>query len=268
MNVKGAIDMKKKVGPARFLLGTLPAFLTAVAFISFLPRAGFAQAIQVEVAGTVSNPSIKMDGVAWDGENIWVVTYQSSPIEWRIARLGEGGEVLSSFVVPVTSRDDVHNFGMTNIVSDGDTIWANHWNEGFVYNFDKEGNILAKFGVPSVNQLIPVGIAWDGERLAVLHWSDKNIYFLSRSGEELGKVSLRSLAPPADMGLAWDGTGFWAANKGANRVHRVTPEGKSTGYIIGPKKGGGGIRDLAWDGERLLLVYQQDNTVYKLTIKE
>jgi hypothetical protein len=245
----------------------LPAVVAAVLLLLLLPVFGYSQAIETEVAGTVSNPSLKMDGVTWDGEHIWVVTYQSSPIEWRIAELGGNGEVVSSFVVPVSSRDDVHNLGMTNIASDGETIWANHWNEGFIYNFDVEGNVLAKFGIHSVSQLIPVGIAWDGEHLFVLHWSDRNLYTLSRSGEELGKVSLRGLTPPPDMGLAWDGSHFWAASKGSNRVHRVTPEGKSTGYIVGPKKGGG-IRDLAWDGEHLLLVYQQDNTVYKLKIKE
>jgi DNA-binding beta-propeller fold protein YncE len=241
--------------------------LASVLFLCALLAPAEIFALSAEVVGTVSNPGLKMDGVAWDGESVWVVTYRSSPVEWRIAKLDDSGSVISSFVVPVSSLDDIHNLGMTNITSDGETIWANHWNEGFVYNFDKEGNVLTKFGVPSVNQLIPVGIAWDGEFLYVLHWSDKNLYKLSTSGEELGKVSLRGLAPPPDMGLAWDGEYFWVASKGANRIHRITPDGKLTGTIVGPKKGGG-IRDLAWDGEHLLLVYQQDKTIYKLKILE
>ncbi|MBN1835916.1 MAG: hypothetical protein JW820_08695, partial [Spirochaetales bacterium] len=103
--------------------------------------------------------------------------------------------------------------------------------------------------------------------LWVLHWSNKTLYHLDTNGKELGSVSLRRLAPPPDMGMAWDGRYFWVANKGANRIHRITPEGESVGMIKGPKDGGG-IRDLDWDGEHLLLVYQQDSTVYKLKILE
>lgn len=222
---------------------------------------------QAEVVGTIENPDIKMNGVAWDGQSVWVITYQSSPLEWRIARLAPDGSVESSFPVPVKSLDDIHNFGMSNISSDGETIWANNWNEGVIYNFAKDGTVLKSFGVPSVRQLIPVGIAFDGETLRVLHWSDKNLYQLDREGNELGKVSLRRLAPPPDMGLAWDGTFFWVGSKGANRITRVTPEGEARGFVKGPKAGGG-IRDLAWDGEHLLLVYSQDSTIYKLKITE
>jgi sugar lactone lactonase YvrE len=236
----------------------------AVCFVG-LYATGYA--LEAEVVGTITNEEVKMDGVAWDGKNIWIITYQSSPIEWRIARLDGEGNILSSFVVPVDSRDDIHNFGMTNITSDGKTIWANHWNEGYIYRFDKRGKILTKFGVPSVNQLIPVGIAWDGRYLWVLHWSNRNLYKLDRKGREIEKVSVRKLTPPPDMGLAWDGTYLWVGSKGANQITRITTEGEPTGSIKGPKKGGG-IRDFAWDGEYLLLVYQQDNTIYKLKIRE
>jgi sugar lactone lactonase YvrE len=241
------------------------AVLALLALAAFPPAGIWAQ--KAEVVATVVNPEIKINGVSWDGQNIWVTTYQSSPLEWRIARLAADGSVEFSFPVPVKSLDDIHNFGMSNIASDGETIWANHWNEGFVYNFAKDGTLLKKFSVSSVSQLIPVGIDFDGENLRVLHWSDKNLYQLDRDGNELGKLSLRKLAPPPDMGLAWDGTYFWVGSKGANRITRVTPEGEAKGFIKGPKAGGG-IRDLAWDGEHLLVVYSQDNTIYKLKVTE
>jgi sugar lactone lactonase YvrE len=220
-----------------------------------------------EVVGKIVIPGVKLDGVAWDGENIWVVTYESSPIKWQIARVGEGGTLDFAFTAPVDSLDDVHNFGISNITSDGETIWANHWNAGLIYRFDKEGNVLKNFGVPSVNQLIPVGIAWDGEYLHVLHWSDKNLYTIDTEGGEIGKVSLKKLRPPVDMGLTWDGKHFWVASSGANRIIRITTEGEQTGYIKGPRPAGG-IRDLEWDGENMLVVYQQDNTIYKIRINE
>jgi len=245
--------------------GRMCGLAALVLAVVALPAGLWAQ--KAEVVGTIVSPEIKMNGVSWDGESVWVITYQSSPLEWRIARLAADGSVESSFRVPVKSLDDVHNFGMSNITSDGDTIWANNWNEGIVYRFAKDGEILKSFKVPSVNQLIPVGIAFDGEYLWVLHWSDKNLYKLDRDGNELGKVSLRKLAPPPDMGLAWDGACFWVGSKGANRITRVTPEGEVKGFIKGPKAGGG-IRDLAWDGEHLLVVYSQDSTIYKLRITE
>jgi hypothetical protein len=218
-----------------------------------------------EVVKTITIPDVKMNGVTWDGENIWVITYQSSPIEWRIAQINNQGNIIHSFVVPVSSLDDIHNLGMSNITSDGKTIWANHWNEGMIYQFRKDGKILKKFGVPSLNQLIPVGIAWDGNYLWVLHWSNKNLYKLDRRGREVGKISLRKLSPQPDMGLAWDGKYLWVGSKGANVITRITTEGEVTGSIKGPKSGGG-IRDLAWDGEYLLVLYQQDNTIYLIKI--
>jgi sugar lactone lactonase YvrE len=240
--------------------------IAAVFILTGLWPAGVS-AQKAEVVATIVNPELKMNGVAWDGRSVWVTTYQSSPLEWRIARLDENGAILSSFPIPVKSLDDIHNFGMSNIASDGQTIWANHWNEGIVFNFAKDGALLKQFKVASVNQLIPVGIVFDGEYLYVLHWSDKNLYQLDREGNELGKMSLRKLAPPPDMGLAWDGTYFWVGSKGANRITRVTPQGEAKGFIKGPKAGGG-IRDLAWDGEHLLVVYSQDSTIYKLKITE
>ena len=243
----------------RRLIGFAVSLLTSV----FLGMSLSAQT--AEVADTVTVSDAKLDAVAWDGESLWVVTYQSSPIEWRIAKLGPEGKIVSSFVVPVHSRDDVHNLGMTNLTSDGSTIWANDWNAGVIYQFAKDGTILKHFGVPSVNQLIPVGIAFDGTYLWVLHWSNKTLYKLDTDGNEVGKVSLRKVSPTPDQGLAWDGKNFWVANKGANRIMRVTPDGVQTGVIRGPKPAGN-VRDLGWDGEHLLLVYKQDDTVYKLTI--
>jgi streptogramin lyase len=244
----------------------LSILVMAVALCVLFPAsAGFAQTI--EVASTVTVPDVKLDGVGWDGESIWVVTYQSSPIEWRIAKLGPDGSIVSSFVVPVFSRDDVHNMGMTNLASDGKTIWANDWNAGIIYNFSKDGTVLKKFGVPSLNQLIPVGIAFDGTYLWVLHWSNKTLYKLDTEGNEIAKVSLAKLSFTPNMGLAWDGKNFWVGNAGANRIMRVTPEGVQTGVVKGPKPAGN-IRDLGWDGEHLLLVYKQDNMVYRLTIQD
>jgi sugar lactone lactonase YvrE len=232
-----------------------------------LLAAAAACAQTVQVAGTVTVPDTKLDGVTWNGESIWVVTYQSSPIEWRIARLGADGSIAFSFVVPVTSRDDVHNLGMTNLTWDGRTIWANDWNAGILRNYATDGTELKSFGVPSVNQLIPVGIAFDGTGLWVLHWSNKTLYKLDTDGKELTKVSLSKVTPAPNMGLAWDGQSFWVGNSGANRIMRVSPEGKQLATVKGPKPAGN-IRDLAWDGEHLLLVYKQDDTVYKLSIRE
>jgi sugar lactone lactonase YvrE len=238
--------------------------LLAVAALA-LPAAAFAQTI--EVASTVTVADTKLDGVGWDGQNIWVITYQSSPIEWRIAKLGPDGAIVSSFVVPVTSRDDVHNLGMSNVTSDGKTLWANDWNAGIVYNFAFDGTVIKQFGVPSLNQLIPVGIAFDGTYLWVLHWSNKTLYKLDTDGKEIAKISLAKVSPTPNMGLAWDGKNFWVGNSGANRIMRISPEGVQTGVVKGPKPAGN-IRDLDWDGEHLLLVYKQDDTVYKLTVHE
>jgi sugar lactone lactonase YvrE len=241
------------------------SFIIMVLSFLFTCWAGFSQ--NAEVVEKITVPNVKLDGIAWDGSDLWVVTYESSPIKWQIAKVGADGDIVFSFVVPVDSLDDVHNFGMSNITSDKRTIWANHWNAGLIYRFSKKGKEMTKFGVPSVNQLIPVGIAWDGKYLWVLHWSDRNLYKLDSRGKELDKVSLRKVKPPVDKGLAWDGENFWVGSGGANRITRITPEGEVTGFIKGPRESGG-IRDLDWDGEHLLVVYQQGDTIYKVKISE
>ena len=246
-----------RISKTVFVLLILSFFLTC--WSSFSQSAELVEEIII--------PNTKLDGVAWDGKDIWVVTYESSPIKWQIAKVGEEGNLVFSFIVPVDSLDDVHNFGMTNITSDKKTIWANHWNAGLIYRFSRKGKTMTKFGVPSINQLIPVGIAWDGKYLWVLHWSDKSLYKLDSKGKELDKVSLRKVRPPVNMGLAWDGEHFWVGSSGANRITRVTSEGEVTGFIKGPRDSGG-IRDLDWDGEHLLVVYQQDDTIYKVRITD
>ena len=64
---------------------------------------GFCFGQTAEVVDTITNDQIKMDGVAWDGDSIWVITYRSSPLEWRIAQLDNDGSIVTSFAVPVTS---------------------------------------------------------------------------------------------------------------------------------------------------------------------
>jgi hypothetical protein len=240
-------------------------FIFSIVCLPIMPLICYAQT--ATVVDEIRVPGKKLDGVAWDGKNIWVVTYQSSPIKWEIGRVDEDGTVVDSFVVPVDSLDDVHNFGMTNITSDGRTIWANHWNAGLIYNFSLSGKVLKNFGVPSVNQLIPVGIAWDGRYLRVLHWSDKNLYKVDKRGREKGSVSLGHIRPPVDMGLAWDGKYFWVGSRGANRITKISAEGEVLGYVKGPRSTGG-IRDLDWDGKNLLVVYQQDDTIFKVFISD
>jgi sugar lactone lactonase YvrE len=249
------------------LKGARRAVLSSLvtALFLFFPICLSAQSLSVVDKVVISDT--KLDGVAWDGKNLWVVTYQSSPIQWQIARVEPGGTIEFAFTVPVDSLDDVHNFGMTNITSDGRTLWANHWNAGLVYRYNRKGKELSHFGVPSVNQLIPVGITYDGKSIWVLHWSDKTLYRLDKKGRELGSVSLGHVRPPLDMGLTWDGEHFWAGSRGANRITKISVEGEVLGYVKGPRQSGG-IRDLDWDGEHLIVVYQQDDTVYKCRVED
>lgn len=216
----------------------------------------------------LTNEDIKIDGLTWDGSNFWVITYQSSPILWQIAKLDSGGKVISAFQVECESRDDIHNSGYTNLTWDNEVIWANNWNEGKIYSYSTDGKLLKNFGVPSLGQLIPVGITWDGHNLRVLHWVNKTIYGIDRNGNETGDlITLQGITPSLDMGLVWDGNNFWVGSKGNNIAMRISVKGEPNGYIKGPKESGG-IRDLAWDGESLCWVYQQDHTIYKTKIEE
>jgi hypothetical protein len=216
----------------------------------------------------LTNENIKFNGLTWDGSNFWVITYQSSPLIWEIAKLDDVGKIISAFEVDVKSLDDVHNSGYTNLTFDGEVIWANNWNEGIIYSYSTDGELLKRISVPSINQLIPVGITWDGQNLWVLHWVNKTIYGIDREGNETGDlINLQGIKPPLDMGLVWDGSDFWVGCKGSNLAMRVSVNGEPSGYIMGPKKSGA-VRDLAWDGESLYWVYQQDRTIYRTKIEE
>jgi hypothetical protein len=211
----------------------------------------------------LTNEEIKMNGLTWDGKNFWVITYQSSPIVWQIAKLSSSGEVDFSFSIPCRSRDDIHNSGFTNLAWDGEFIWANNWNEGKVYQYTTLGSFVKSFEIPSLGQLIPVGIAWDGNSLWILDWSTKTLYEVDKNGRESGRtISLASFKPSLDMGLAWDGNYFWVGSKGSNLAVKISPSGEPICFIKGPKTGGA-VRDLAHDGEYLYWVYQQGHTIYR-----
>ncbi|MCL4376791.1 MAG: hypothetical protein M1409_00205 [Actinobacteria bacterium] len=210
----------------------------------------------------LTNDDVKLDGLTWDGNNFWVITYNSSPIEWKIAKLKNDGSIDKEFKVECKSRDDVHNFGCINLAYDGKNIWMNNWNEGFIYSFDNSGKILKHFTVASINHLIPVGLTFENENLWVFSWSDKTLYQLDKEGNETGKkIDLSNIKPDLDIGLVWDGKNFWVGSRWTNVAIQLTYDGKPTGFIKGPKDKGG-IRDLAWDGKKIYWIYQQGHEIF------
>jgi len=224
--------------------------------------------LKAEWEAILTNEEIKMNGLTWDGKNFWVITYQSSPIVWQIARLDNLGRVDFAFSIPCKSRDDIHNSGFTNLAWDGEFIWANNWNEGKIYCYDTSGELVKSFEISSLGQLIPVGITWNGENLWILHWSKKTLYEVSRDGQEIGRsISLFSFKPSLDMGLAWDNDCFWVGSKGSNLAVKINVLGEPIGFVKGPK-GSGAVRDLAHDGEYLYWIYQQDHTIYRAKVSQ
>ncbi|MEN3187076.1 MAG: hypothetical protein ABDK94_10720 [Atribacterota bacterium] len=224
--------------------------------------------LKVEWEEVLTNETIKMNGLTWDGENFWVITYQSSPIAWQIAKLDGLGKVVFAFSVPCKSRDDIHNSGFTNLAWDGEFIWANNWNEGKIYCYSTSGYFVKSFEIPSLGQLIPVGIAWDGDNLWILHWSTKTVYEVDRDGQKTGRaLSLASFKPSLDAGLAWDGSCFWVGSKGSNLAVRVSPSGEAMAFVRGPRTSGS-VRDLTYDNKYLYWIYQQGHTIYRAKISD
>jgi len=210
---------------------------------------------------------LKFSGVSWDGENFWVLNYQSAPLKCRILKLGADGTVIKAIEAPGKCvREDIHNFGVRNITFDGENFWISHWNEGKIYQISPTGEILTSFTISEVGTLLPTGLTWDGRYLWVLHWSNKTIYQVDTSGNVIKKISVRRIKPPLDSGLAWDGEYLWVGSERWNKIGQINLNGNLIKVLDGPRETAG-IQDLDWNGERLLVVYRHNHSIYTVNVK-
>ena len=231
------------------------------------PVAGGCVSQKAEVVGTIVNPEIKMNGVAWDGENIWVTTYQSNSDGVADRAAGRNGAILSSFPVAVKSLDDVHNLGMSNITCDGADDLGQPLERGDHVQLRQGRHPPEKFRSPLPEPADPGGdrlrrgvpVCCTGAIKPCTGWT----------GTATSSGRYRFASWPRLRTWAWRGTG--RASGSAARAPTAScasaPEGDAEGCPQGAQ-GRRGVRDLAWDGEHLLVVYSQDSTVYKLTITE
>jgi hypothetical protein len=169
-------------------------------------------------------------GVAFDGQNLWVIAYlpPSPPIRLRMLKLTRKGDLLCQFSVPVD-----HPAGLT---WGADKLWLAGYDgpyEGanlILRGIDPDASCKSgtavitdslRFSGASSDTLRPpgggrVGFAWDGQHFLI---GTNKLYKLSPTGV----VARYDLSVEWANNIAWDGKTVWVLHSGPKGIRSSDP---------------------------------------------
>jgi streptogramin lyase len=150
-----------------------------------------------DVIMTVNAPGPHPQGLAWDGQKLWVAS--TAGLMRMDPQTGEADKALSS---PGSSPQ-----GLT---WDGQYLWVVSFDTKLIYQMDIENSqVLNSFAAPADQ---PVGLAWDGELL----WHSDLGGAIYRLDPDDGSI-VEEFANPFGQGtslLEWDGSQLWVSARG------------------------------------------------------
>jgi hypothetical protein len=182
-------------------------------------------------------------GLAFDGENMWVVNNGDDTVTKLRA---SDGAILGTF--PVGSKP-------SDAVFDGANLWVTNSQSASVTKLRaSDGTALGTF--PVGNQ--PAGAAFDGSNIWVVNNTDSTLTELrANDGTMIGTFP----APGHAQQDAFDGANIWVSIGNNNTVMKFRA---SDGAVLGTFGVGGQPRALAFDGANMWVANSSDNTVTKL----
>jgi hypothetical protein len=152
---------------------------------------------QISVTQGFPVPGSRAEGIAWDGESLWV-----SDNSGVIFKVDPTGKVVDSFRAP-----DVTPQGLT---WDGSGLWVFTTNHSVIYKVQIDGeNVQTVSSFRSPAQVLGGGItqdmAWDGENL--WYANQFKVYRLDRVGKVLSSFTFHKNV----TGLGCEGANLWLA---------------------------------------------------------
>lgn len=197
-------------------------------------------------------PSTNVDGMTWDGTNLWL---GSDGLD-RIYKMDTLGNVLDSFPAPSTTA--------TGLCWDGQYLWCADGGTIRIYKMDpSNGAILDSIPGPGTGSSCE-GLAWMNDTIWNTNWSNNTIWELDpATGAIWGQFPSQGTG---STGLAWDSHDnvLWNSDQLTDLIYKLDP---TTGTMITsfncPDLE---VQDLAFDGTYLWTCGWTSGIVYKMDI--
>lgn len=158
------------------------------------------------VAGSITPPATP-DGIAWDGEALYVAIVDS-PTD-TIYRLDLQGNILGSFRSPATQT--------MGLAFDGQNLWVLDYAQQLVFQVDRSGQIIKSIPAPCAE---PQGLTYDGKYLWTLTNKVRGkAYQFDTSGNTLHTIE----GTNGLSGLAWDGKYLWVNYGVPEEIAQIDP---------------------------------------------
>jgi subtilisin family serine protease len=204
-----------------------------------------------EVITSFLAPGIGPLGLAWDGEYLWNVDWETD----MIYKLNPStGSVVQSFSSPGTRP-----YGLTY---DGTYLWVADRDTDMIDQLDPAtGSVVSSISTPEGE---PMGLTWDGEYLWVAEHDSDKIYKVNPSGGSV--VQSFDWAGTYIAGLTWDGTYLWSADTDFNAIYKLSPTDCSV--ITSFSSPSAWSAGLTWDGQYIWLSDCLEDVIYKIDVGE
>jgi len=197
-------------------------------------------------------PSVEIDGMAWDGTNLWVASDYLDRI-WKMDTLGN---IIDSIPAPAAIA--------TGLTWDGQYLWCADGGTILIYQLDPAtGNVISSIPGPGSGSSCE-GLAWMNDTLWNTNWSNNLIWELDpATGSIWGQFPSQG---SGSTGLAWDwhDNCLWNSDQGTDLIYKLDPAtGAPITAFAAPDTV---VQDLTFDGTYLWTCGWFSGIVYKIDI--
>ncbi len=221
------------------------------------PASAAAEAGDVTVLKVFPAPHPSPDGIATDGEVLYVSDCASSVIK-----------IISPEDGSVIGQKTVSGHRLDHLAWDGSRMWINdHDGMSVILQVDLAGKpqVVQKFSMPFANVM---GVAWDGERVWTMDAGGLGVYTMDPS---TGETTYRFRTPGGNpCGIGWDGRCVWIGDLSTRRYYQIDPDtgDVQVSFVIpgGPTALPTGIM---WDGGHFWVVdeYPYAPKIYQIEVE-
>jgi len=154
---------------------------------------------------TMTSPNSSVRGLAFDGIDLWVATWTSSPPSNLYTMDPVTSTVQRTFTAPFTTGPS------DGLAYDGASLWVADENNR-IYQIDpQKWSVINSLNVPASGSSNPRGLAWDTRVNAI--WAGYQSSSLIRKHNPATGAVIEEFTSPytwSQQGLTWDGFFLWA----------------------------------------------------------